>query len=150
MRRLGLPLLLLGLLSTVCARPGAAGPTQVLSTPAAMSTSLGPSTISGPTPLAGARIITRADQGQTLHLVIGDTFTVRLEGDTGWEIQITDPRVVGVFGHTATSDSGEHRVYRARTAGVTELVAVAPPPCTKDHPPCRVMAPAFRVLIVVR
>jgi hypothetical protein len=143
-------LFLLGLLAAVWAHSGDGRPTEPVTAPAAISFSTAPCANAGPNPLAGTKIITRADQGQTLHFAVGDTFTVRLEGDTGWEIQITDPRVVVASDHTATFSQDEQRVYRARTAGVTELVTVALPFCAKDHPPCRVMAPAFRVLIVVR
>ena len=150
LRRFGISLLLLGQLSAVCVRPGAADLSQVLTTPAATNTFSESSTMSDPTSPVGVRVITRANQGQTLQLVIGDTFAVRLEGETNWEIQITNPRVVAASDHTATSDPREQGVYRARAAGVTELLAVALPSCAKDHPPCRVMAPAFQVLIVVR
>jgi hypothetical protein len=106
-----------------------------------------PSPGASPTPLVGPRTITPADQGQTLRLAVGETFTLRL-GDAAWEVQITDPRVLAPV--QATPGPGEQGSYQARATGVSELLAVAEPPCAKAQPPCRILAPAFRLLVVVR
>ena len=92
-------------------------------------------------------IITPANQGQILHLAVGETFLLRL-GDGIWDVQITKPQILELD-HGAKLSSGDQGIYRARAAGLTELVAVAAPHCIGDSPPCRVMTPAFHVLIVV-
>lgn len=142
MRLIGL--LLLGLPTAIWARHTATDPTVVPNIPANMGTSVGSDANPGSVPLKGVRIITRANQGQTLHLVVGETFILRLAGVGPWEVQITDPRVI------VTLSLGEQAVYRAQMPGVAELLAVAPPPCTGNQPPCRAMVPAFRAVILVR
>ena len=146
MRLIGI-VLLLGVLMAGCTAPTATGRLAAPSTPSVIGTSAhaGP----GHPPRSGARTITSADQGDTLRLAVGEAFILRLPGDTSWDIQITDPRVVAAD-HATPPALGEQGIYRARRDGVTELVAVALPPCAKDRPPCEVMAPAFRLLIVVR
>ena len=94
------------------------------------------------------RTITHANQGQILHLAVGESFLLRL-GDGPWDVQITQSQILELD-HGAKPSSGDQGVYRAREAGLTELVAVAMPHCIRDSPPCRVMTPAFRVLIVVQ
>lgn len=147
MRRIGPLLLLLGGLMAGCTGPTATGPVAASATPRVIGTpaQVGPDRAR---PL-GARTITRADEGSTLRIAVGEVLILRLSGDTAWDVQITDPRVVAAD-HAATPAPGEQGIYRARIAGVTELVAVAVPPCAKDRSPCEVMAPAFRLLIVVR
>ena len=132
-----LGVLLLGVLLAACARLGAGTPAATGATPSPR-----------PAP-RGVRIITRADQGTTVRIAVGEVLVLRLPGGTAWDVQITDPRVV-TADRAAMPTPGEQGIYRARGVGVTELLALALPPCAKDRPPCEVMAPAFRVLIVVR
>lgn len=154
MRRIGILLLLLGLLSSAYTRPTGARPASVTSRPTEISTSALPSAASLPgpgsthIPPVPTTTITRADLGQTLRLAVGETFALRLGGDTAWDVQVTDPRVIAPD-QARISGPGQQGIYRARAAGVTELVAVSLPPCAKDQPSCKVMAPAFRLLIVV-
>jgi hypothetical protein len=146
-----LPLLglLLLVLIAACAHP-AEGLIAAPTTPTPSGTSATASGTPSPAhPSRGARIITRADQGTTVRIAVGEVFILRLPGDIAWDIQITDPRVV-TADRLAVLPSGSQGIYRARRVGITELLAVTLPPCAKDQPPCKVMAPAFRVLIVVR
>jgi hypothetical protein len=145
-----LPLLglLLLVLIAACARPAGgliAAPTTP--TPSGTSATTG-GTPSSAHPSRGARIITRADRGTTVRISVGEVFILLLPGGMAWDIQITDPRVV-TADRLAALPSGSQGIYRARRVGITELLAVTLPPCAKDRPPCKVMAPAFRVLIVV-
>jgi hypothetical protein len=144
-RRVGI-VLLLGVLMAACTQPTATG--RIAS---AKLSAVGTSAHAGtgrPPPL-GAWTITREDQGGTLRLAVGEALILRLPPDTAWDVQITDPQVIAAD-HATTPAPGEQGIYRARRAGVTELVAVALPRCAKDRPPCEVMAPAFRLLILVR
>jgi hypothetical protein len=84
-----------------------------------------------------------------MHIAVGEVLILRLPGGMAWDVQITDPQVV-TAARLAALPPGVQGIYRARKVGFTELLAVALPHCAKDRPPCRVMAPAFRVLIVVR
>ena len=144
-RRVGI-VLLLAVLMAACTRPSATG--RIASaTLFVVGTSAHADT--GRPPPPGARTITRPDQGGTLRLAVGDALILRLSGDTAWDVQITDPQVIAAD-HATTPVPGEQGTFRARRAGVTELVAVALPRCARDRPPCEVMAPAFRLLIVVR
>lgn len=146
MRRIGIVLLLLGLLMTACTRQTATGRVAASAAPSAIGTSAHAGT--GRPPPPGTRTITRADQGGILRITVGEALILRLSGKLIWDVQITDPQVIAAD-LAATPAPGEQGIYRARRAGVTELVAVALPPCEKDRPSCEVMAPAFRMLIVV-
>lgn len=154
MQRLGVLLLLLGLLPATCTRPLAAGSAWAasacteMSTPPVSCAMPRPRLGLSPAPFVASRIITRADQGRILHLAVGEAFTLRLGSDTAWDVRITDPRVV-TLDRATTPPPGEQGTYRARATGVTELMAMPVLPCTKDWPPCRVLVPAFRLLIVV-
>lgn len=143
-----LGVLLLGMLLAACERP-AAGSAAAPATPTVAGTPAATGATPSPQPAPrGARTITRADQGTTVRIAVGEVLILRLPGGTAWDVQITDPRVV-TADRTATPTTGEQGIYRARGVGVTELLALALPPCAKDRPPCKVMTPAFRVLIVV-
>src|SRR5215469_2289987 len=146
-----LPLLglLLLVLIAACARPVGgliAAPTTF--TPSGGTATTG-GTLSSGHPSHGARIITRADRGTTVHISVGEGLILRLPGGTAWDIQITDPRVV-TADRLAPLPSGSQGIYRARRVGITELLAVTLPPCARDRPACKVVAPVFRVVIVVR
>ena len=145
-QRLGIVLLLL--LSVASALPTAARLMAAGTEAIAMSTDRTMPSPRRSTAPVGSRIITRADQGEILHLAVGETFLLKL-GDGTWDIQITQPQVV-TPDDGATPSSGHQGIYRASAPGLTELVAVAVPDCIKDLSHCRVMAPAFRLLIVVR
>jgi hypothetical protein len=143
-----LGMLLFGGLLAACARP-AAGLVAVPTTPTVLGTPAATGATPSPQPAPrGARTITRADQGTTVRIAVGEVLILRLPGGMAWDVQITDPRVV-TADRAATPTPGEQGIYRARRVGVTELLALALPPCAKDRPPCEVMTPAFRVLIVV-
>lgn len=140
-RRRGILLLLFGLMCVASAHPTTARPT---------ASCAGTNAMTAASPGSGSItriIITPANQGQILRLAVGETFLLRL-GDGIWDVQITKPQILELD-HGAKLSSGDQGIYRARAAGLTELVAVAAPHCIGDSPPCRVMTPAFRVLIVV-
>jgi adenylate cyclase len=126
----------------------AVGQTVAVSRPTGLilAAQLGP--IPGPAPSGGDRIVTRANQGQTLHLAVGEAFILRLGAEIAWDVRVTNPQVVIKL--DAPLAPGEQGEYRANMSGVAELLAVALPPCADDQPPCRVMAPAFRILLEVR
>jgi hypothetical protein len=146
LRRIGLQAwVLFGLLCVASAITTGARP-SALRTKATLITT--PSHSRGSATLVGVRTITLADQGQILHLAVGETFLLHLGGGT-WDVQITQPDVIEPD-RGAKLSLGDQGVYRARAAGLTELVAVAIPHCMGDLPPCRVMVAAFRLLIVVR
>jgi hypothetical protein len=145
-RRIGI-VLLLGLVMTACTRQTATDRVAASAVPFAIGNSAHTGT--GRPPPPGSRTITRADDGGTLRITVGEALILRLPGNTIWDVQITDPQVIAAD-LAAMPARGEQWIYRARRAGVTELVAVALPPCAKDRPSCEVMAPAFRLLVVVR
>lgn len=122
MRRIGILLLLLGLLSSAFTRSTGARPASVTSRPTEISTSALPSAASLPgpgsthIPLVPTTTITRADLGQTLRLAVGETFALRLGGDTAWDVQVTDPRGIAPD-RARISGPGEQGIYRARAAG---------------------------------
>ena len=84
-----------------------------------------------------------------MRVAVGEVLILRLPRGTAWEVEITDPQVVTADRQAALPPGGQG-IYRASRVGITELLAVALPQCAKDQSPCKVMAPAFRVLIVVR
>jgi hypothetical protein len=90
-------------------------------------------------PAASSPVVTVADDGAILHLVVGQRFLLDLGSTVDWTVTIADQRVVGrVIGVLVIR--GAQGIYEARTAGTTLLSAIGSPPC-----PTGGVCPLFRV-----
>jgi len=148
--------------------PTASGPitirtpgSPVISTPAGVVTS-GPATLMSPgspppagTPnpsggptQAGGLVITRANNGQTITLHVGDRFVLSLGDEYQWTVDITDQtvlhRVVNI-----TPLRGSQGVYEALKPGATQLIAAGDPACRQSKPPCMLPSYSFELNVTV-
>ena len=94
------------------------------------------------------RIITLADNGQTIQLTVGDRFLLDLGTGYTWSVEIADPsvvsRVVGVL-----PIGGSQGLFEARSPGTTTLVATGGYPCQQSTPPCELPSIRFQITLIV-
>jgi hypothetical protein len=100
------------------------------------------------TPLRGSRIITLADNWQTLYLAIGEIFNLKLGNQISAGEQIADQCIVGYI-TGAPVEAGSQGTYKALRAGETYLEITEIPPC--GYPlHCEAPKLLFRLTIVVK
>ncbi len=143
-----------------CAVPGgpltSPGPSQPPSSPPATpratatplprpTATVPPATTATP-PGAAALVVTPADSGTTLHLVVGQQFLVDLGSTVDWSVAVADQaivrRVPGVL-----VIRGAQGIYSALAPGTTILSAIGSPICSSGA--CPQFRIAFSLTIVV-
>ncbi len=102
-----------------------------------------------PVPSGGTRVVTLADDGQTIVLFRGTSFVLALGGDFDWQVQIADEAIVG-RDQRATAPPDSQGVYLATRPGQTTLTATGNPRCYSAVPRCLAPSRSFRVQIVVK
>jgi hypothetical protein len=91
-------------------------------------------------------VVTIANDGTTLHLVVGQQFTLDLGNGVDWMVKVADEQVVQhVTG--VPLPAGAQGVYEARKPGATVLSAVGIPHCTSGA--CPLFRLGFSVAITV-
>ena len=126
----------------------------VLVASACVPQSSGPSVTPGITPTAvdpaaaGSIIITLADQGSTLKLVVGESFLLKLGEAYTWDITISDPNVLGRVRNIAVV-RGAQGVYEALQAGTVTLTAAGDPLCRQSQPACGMPSIQFKITVMV-
>ncbi|MEP6870435.1 MAG: carboxypeptidase-like regulatory domain-containing protein [Anaerolineaceae bacterium] len=114
---------------------------------AALSTAawvLASSPFQSPTPV---HTVTRADDGKTAVLEVGDRFLLELGEEFNWTVTVTDQSVVKqVPGILVVR--GAQGVYEAERTGETELAAVGTLNCPPQQP-CPLVAVLFRITFIV-
>jgi hypothetical protein len=95
-----------------------------------------------------AKVVTLADDGQTIELATGSTFLLQLGETWNWTVTIADPTVVHRLVNIAVI-RGAQGVYVAAKSGQTTLTAVGDPFCRSAQPPCAMPSRVFRATIVV-
>ena len=92
--------------------------------------------------------VTRADDGKTVVLAVGDRFLLPLGEDFNWTVTVADESIVrGVPGILVVR--GVQGIYEAERAGETDLTAVGTLNCPPQQP-CPQLAVVFRVTLAVR
>ncbi len=102
-----------------------------------------------PQPPGGTRLVTLADDGQTIAVFRGASFVLSLGSDLDWYVQIADEEIVS-RDPTATPPPGSQGVYIATQGGETALTATGNPTCSTAVPRCLAPSRRFRVQIVVK
>ena len=97
-------------------------------------------------PGAAPIVVTIADNGTTMHLAVGQQFTLSLGDGEDWMVKVADEQVVQHVTGVALP-AGAQGVYEARTPGATVLSAVGSPHCTSGV--CPLFRLAFSVTITV-
>jgi hypothetical protein len=140
---------------------GTAAPTASLSRPGTASPPP-PSSVAGTVPSAPAAfptptavllasdaapiVVTIANDGTTLHLAVGQQFTLSLGNGEDWMVKVADEQVVQHVTGTPLP-AGAQGIYEARKPGATVLSAVGSPHCTSGV--CPLFRLAFSVSITV-
>lgn len=102
-----------------------------------------------PQPPGGARLVTLADNGQTIAVFRGTSFVLSLGRDLDWQAQIADEAIVS-RDQTATPPADSQGVYIAKQEGQTTLTATGNPQCYTAVPRCLVPSRSFRITVVVK
>jgi len=130
-------------------RPGTASPLPQSSVTGTLPSA--PAALPTPTavllaPDAGPMVVTIANDGTTLHLAVGQQFTLDLGNGADWRVKVADEQVVlHVTG--VPMPAGAQGVYEARKPGATVLTAVGSPHCTSGV--CPLFRLGFSVAITV-
>jgi len=104
---------------------------------------------SAPQPPGGTRLVTLADDGQTIALFRGTSLVLSLGSDRDWYVQIVDEAIVS-RDPTATPPADSQGVYIATQGGQTVLTGTGNPTCSTAVPRCLAPSRRFRVQIVVK
>lgn len=151
-----LALLLTPVLILACGGSASKGPASP--TPSASPTArVTPTAPAGPTPLASPtapvshapRMITSADDNQTVLVGLGEYLVLALDSGFDWSgVEVSDPSVLqAVLG--ATPPAGAQGLYYAARVGEATLSATGRVHCPPNVP-CPQLARLFRVTIRVR
>jgi hypothetical protein len=92
--------------------------------------------------------VTLADNGKTIHMVIGQSFLLNLGLNYDWNISVSDQNVISRVKNIAVI-VGAQGVYDAMHEGTAVLSAVGDPQCLTATPPCASPSIMFSVTIVV-
>lgn len=95
------------------------------------------------------RMVTLADDGQTITLFPGASFLLSLGNDLDWRVQVGDETILR-FDPNAAAPAESQGVYVAGQAGRTMLTATGDPKCARAIPRCLAPSRAFRVEIIVK
>jgi hypothetical protein len=98
--------------------------------------------VTGSLPSAPAIVVTIANDGTTLHLAVGQQFTLSLGNGEDWMVKVADEQVVQHVAGVALP-AGAQGIYEARKPGATVLSAVGSPHCTSG------VCPLFRLVFSV-
>ena len=96
----------------------------------------------------GGLTITRADQGKTINLAVGQQFLVNLGGDYGWQVNFDELKHI-VAVPTLLPILGAQGIFQPVAVGRTSFKAKGEPTCNKDQPPCAGTTVQFEVTIAI-
>ena len=122
--------------------------TVTSSVPTVEMTPLPPAGTPGETTAAGQKIVTLDDQGQTISLMVGESFLLNLGDAYAWEVNISDQNVLS-RAKNITVIHGAQGVYDANQAGAVTLSASGDPQCRQSQPPCALPSVQFTIKVVV-
>jgi hypothetical protein len=91
-------------------------------------------------------IVTQADNGTTLHLVVGQQFLLDLGSSVDWAVTVADQGVVARVPGVLVI-VGAQGIYAARATGTTTLSAIGSPHCTSGA--CPQYRIAFHLTVTV-
>jgi len=144
--------LAMGMLSA-CSQPlvGQAGaPTPVIDPPATTVPTDLPATAVPTDPAANDQLtITLDNQGQTIHMTVGQNFLLKLGEDYTWDIVVSDDAVISRVRNIAVV-RGAQGIYDANQAGTATLTATGDPLCRQAQPACGAPSIQFVLTVVVK
>lgn len=89
-----------------------------------------------------------AEDGQVIHLKVGEIFQLNLNRESGWLVKIGDERIIAPVAVGAGADA--QNSYKALAPGETTLTATRTPTCRQTKPPCMLPTIVLRIKIVVQ
>jgi predicted secreted protein len=95
-----------------------------------------------------SKIVTLADDGQTITLQVNETFLLKLGEGYDWNITIADQSIVNRVPNVLVV-RGAQGIYRANKEGSSTLSAIGDPFCRQARPPCAAPSRMFRINVVV-
>jgi len=101
-----------------------------------------------PTNIPESKIVTLADDGQTINLKLNETFLLKLGEGYDWNITIADQTIVSRVPNVLVI-RGAQGIYRAHKEGSSTLTAIGDPVCRAEQPPCAAPTREFRINIAV-
>jgi hypothetical protein len=100
-------------------------------------------------PQPAPQTVTLANDGQTVTMKVGQTFTLALGGPPpDWTVNVADPSILRQL-PTFAATPGAQGLYGAEKAGTTTLTATSTYPCQRAHPACMIPSRAFWLTVVV-
>jgi predicted secreted protein len=101
-----------------------------------------------PTNIPESKIVTLADDGQTVTLKVNETFLLELGEGYDWNITVADQSIVSRVVNILVV-RGAQGIYRAHKEGSSTLSAIGDPVCRQALPPCAAPSRVFRIYVVV-
>lgn len=84
-----------------------------------------------------------AEDGQVVHLKVGELFEFKPGSGSGWMVKIGDEQIIAPV-------AGKPGSYKALAPGETSLVATRTPACRQAKPPCMLPTVVLHIMIVVQ
>ena len=104
----------------------------------------------GTVPQPAPQTVTLANDGQTITMKVGQTFTLELGGPPpDWTVHVTDPSILARLPNFAMV-RGAQGIYQADQVGTATLTATSTYPCQQAHPACMIASRAFWLTVVVQ
>ena len=102
-----------------------------------------------PTPVVETRrVVTLADDGQTITMHVGESFLLKLGQAYEWTVIPLDQDIIRREPNVLTV-IGSQGLYQAHKTGRTQLTATGDPPCRQSQPPCGMPSRGFLIDVVV-
>lgn len=95
------------------------------------------------------KIITLADNNNSIALNKDESFLLKLGGDYDWSIDIDNQTVVSRVMNIAVV-KGAQGVYQSHNSGHATLTAVGNPFCLTADPPCKIYSLLFKLDVIVQ
>lgn len=137
--------------STASAASGTRGPGAPAAAPVGIQVHrdpipLPPAAPAAPAVLRDPATVLLADSGDQILVSVGTTFRLDLGTPGDWQVQVSDPAVLGGPSGTALPSSA---TYTAETPGTARLSAETAPPCLRATPGCLPPQEMFQVTVTV-
>jgi hypothetical protein len=92
--------------------------------------------------------VTLADNGKIIHMVVGQSFLLKLGLNYDWNISVSDLNVISRVKNIAVI-VGAQGIYDALAKGTAVLSVVGDPQCRTATPPCASPTIMFSVTVIV-
>jgi hypothetical protein len=94
------------------------------------------------------KIVTLADDGQTVTMHVGESFLLKLGTAYDWTVIPLDQDIIRREPNVLTV-IGSQGLYQAHKVGRTQITATGDPPCRQSQPPCAMPSRGFLLDVVV-